>query len=123
MAVENATVFVKKLLEDEELRNRIASVNTEEGLKIAREMGLEFTEEELKEAGESYEMTPEEMEMVSGGDGGIDVGKMVGYELGGMGAGAAAGCLIGCIGGPVGAAIGTCVGGAIGIFTGGFLSK
>ena len=122
MAVENATVFVKKLLEDEELRNRIASVNTEEGLKIAREMGLDFTEEELKEAGKSYELTPEEMEMVSGGEG-IDVGKMIKYEMAGMGSGAAAGCLIGCIGGPVGAAIGACVGGIIGTFTGGFLSK
>jgi len=122
MAQDNAKKFIDMMLNDEEQRNRFANMTTEEGLKAAKEMGLDFTTEELKEAGESYEMTPEEMEMVSGGEG-IDVGKMIKYEVAGMGSGAAASCLIGCIGGPVGAAIGTCVGGIIGSLTGGFLSK
>ena len=122
MAQDNAKKFIDMMLKDEEQRTHFANMTTEEGLKAAKEMGLDFTAEELKEAGETYEMTPEEMEMVSGGEG-LDLGKTIKYEVAGMGSGAAAGCLIGCIGGPVGAAIGACVGGIIGTFTGGFLSK
>ena len=116
MALENAQKFIKDIMEDEKMRERFAKLSTEEGLAAAKEMGLDFTEEELKEAGENYELSPEQLEMASGGNiwdaikGGLKAGS----------AGAALGTLIGCIGGPVGAAIGFMVGGGVGVATGTF---
>ena len=116
MSMNHANEFIKEMLENEELRNRIAGMSTEDGLAAAKEMGLDFTTDELKEAGENYELPEEVLNNVSGGDFLSAVKGM----FAGMGAGAATGGLIGCIGGPVGCAIGTCIGGAVGIFGGAF---
>jgi len=116
MAMNHAKEFINKMLENEELRNKFAALNTEDGLAAAKEMGLDFTTEELKQAGEDYEMPAEQLDSVNGGD---FLGAVKGM-FAGMGAGAVVGGLIGCIGGPVGCAIGTCIGGGSGIFGGAF---
>ena len=115
MAQDNAKKFIDMMLKDEEQRTRFANMTTEEGLAAAKEMGLDFTPEELKEAGEKFELSEEEMAQVAGGG----VWGCIKGAFAGLASGAAGGCLIGCIGGPVGAAIGTMIGGAAGCITGG----
>jgi len=115
MAMNHAKEFINKMLENEELRNKFAAMNTEDGLAAAKDMGLDFTTDELKQAGEDYEMPAEQLDNVNGGG----VWGCIKGAFAGLASGAAGGCLIGCIGGPVGAAIGTMVGGSVGCITGG----
>ena len=115
MSMNHANEFIKEMLENEELRNRIAGMSTEDGLAAAKEMGLEFTTDELKEAGENYELPAEDLNDVNGGG----VWGCIKGAFAGLASGAGAGGLIGCIGGPVGCAIGTMIGGSIGCITGG----
>lgn len=48
MSMNHAKEFITKMLEDEELRNKFAALSTEDGLALAKEMGMEFTTDELK---------------------------------------------------------------------------
>ena len=104
------------MMDDKKACERFAGMNIEDGLAAAKEMGLDFTVEELKEAGDNWELTPEQLEMVSGG--GVLEDSLKGAAKG-AGAGALVGTLIGSIGGPPGAAIGCMVGGGVGALFGG----
>ena len=55
------------VLEDEALQDRTADRSEDEVMAIARELGLEFTSEELKEAAATRELTPGDLESVAGG--------------------------------------------------------
>ena len=67
MALDNAKKFITLILENETLRDRRANRGEEEVMAIAKETGLDFTAEELKEAASASELTPGEMEFVAGG--------------------------------------------------------
>lgn len=67
MALENAKKLLTLMWEDKALRDRMANRSEEEVMAVAKEMGLEFTAEELKEAAEIHELTPGEMETAAGG--------------------------------------------------------
>ena len=70
MALENAKQFISLIWEDEALKKRTANKGEEEVMAIAKEMGLDFTAEELKEAAAAHntpELTLDEMEPVAGG--------------------------------------------------------
>ena len=54
-------------MEDETLRERTANKSEEEVLAVAKEMGLDYTTEELKEAVNARELDLSEMEPVAGG--------------------------------------------------------
>lgn len=69
MALENAKRFLSMVQEDEALLDRMANLGRDEVQAAAKEMGLEFTAEELKEAADTFELTPEEMASVAGGYG------------------------------------------------------
>ncbi len=66
MAIESAKRFVQIIQEQKDINDRLSSLNQEECLKAAREMGLDFTREELQEAVKTV-VSMEEMEQVSGG--------------------------------------------------------
>ena len=68
MSLENAKKFIKQAMEDETLRERTANKGEEEILAIAKEMGLDYTAEELKEAAGVRELDLSDMEPVAGGD-------------------------------------------------------
>ena len=69
MSKENAKDFVQAILNDEELRQRTEKMKPEDAVPLGKEMGYDFTVEELKEAGsEVRELSPEELENVAGGD-------------------------------------------------------
>ena len=58
MSKESAKKFAQEVTEDIELRNRTAKLKPEEVLPIAKEMGYDFTEEELTAVmNESQELT------------------------------------------------------------------
>ena len=67
MAIENAKQFVEKVQADAALSERVKGMKPEEGLALAKELGLEFTEEELKDALNNRELSPEEMDEGVGG--------------------------------------------------------
>ncbi len=67
MALENAKKLLTLMWEDKALRDRLANRNEEEVMAVAKEMGLEFTAEELKEAAKTHELTLGEMETAAGG--------------------------------------------------------
>lgn len=70
MAIENAKQFVEKVQADAALAERVKGMTPQESLALAKEMGLEFTEEELKQATEDVEdreLSPEELEQGVGG--------------------------------------------------------
>ena len=70
MALENAKKFISLIWEDEDLKERTANKGEEEVMAVAKEMGLDFTAEELKEAASAHntqELTLGEMEPVAGG--------------------------------------------------------
>ncbi len=67
MAMENARKFLAMVLEDESLQNRTAHLVEEEVLAVAKEMGLNFTAEEMKNAAAFHEMSPDEMSSAAGG--------------------------------------------------------
>ena len=69
MSKESAKAFVQAILDDEELRQRTAEIKPEEVISFAKEMGYDFTVEELKEAAnEVRELSPDELGNVAGGD-------------------------------------------------------
>ena len=69
MSKEAASKFVQTILNDAELRIKTAEIKPEEIVPFAKEMGYDFTLEELKEVKEEdIELSPEELESVAGGD-------------------------------------------------------
>ena len=72
MSIEAARVFVQAVLNDEELRGKTANMKPEEVIAFAKEMGYDFTLDELKEVKEEdVELSPEELEAAAGGRYGI----------------------------------------------------
>ena len=68
MAKESANAFVQAILNDEELREKTANMKPEEAVPLAKEMGYDFTLEELKDVKkEDIELSPEELENAAGG--------------------------------------------------------
>ena len=67
MAIENAKKFVEKVQADAALAERMKGMTPEEGLALAKELGLEFTEAELKSALNNRELSPEELDEAAGG--------------------------------------------------------
>jgi len=67
MAIENAKKFVEKVQADAALAERVKGMTPQEGLALAKEMGLEFTEDELKDALNNRELDPEELDEAAGG--------------------------------------------------------
>ena len=67
MSMENAKEFLKKITEDEALKERLAGKEPEEVLAAAKELGMECTREELEEIAKSMELGPDEMGDVSAG--------------------------------------------------------
>ena len=70
MALENAKKFVEMIENDKALKERIAKMQPEESLAAAKELGLFFTLEELKEAGKaaaSRNLEADELGEVAGG--------------------------------------------------------
>ena len=65
MSMENAKEFLKKIAEDEALKERLAGKEPEEVLAAAKELGMECTREELEEVAKSMELNPDEMGGVS----------------------------------------------------------
>ncbi len=77
MAIEHAKQFVEKITTDEALAERVNGLTIQENLALAKELGLEFTEAELKDALDNRELDPEELDKAAGG--GIVVGD--GYVI------------------------------------------
>ena len=70
MSKESAIQFAQEVMEDTELRDRTAKLKPEEVLSIAKEMGYDFTEEELTAAmNEDQELTADDLETAAGGAG------------------------------------------------------
>jgi predicted ribosomally synthesized peptide with nif11-like leader len=68
MSKENAKAFVQAVLNDEELRQRTGAMKPEELIPFAKEMGFDFTLDELKEVKkDDIELSPDELEAVAGG--------------------------------------------------------
>ena len=67
MAIENAKQFVEKITTDAALAERVNGLTLQEDLALAKELGLEFTEEDLKEALNNRELDPEELDEAAGG--------------------------------------------------------
>ena len=68
MSKENAKAFVQAILNDEELREKTANMKPEEAVPLAKEMGYDFTLEELEEVkNEDTELSPDELENAAGG--------------------------------------------------------
>ncbi len=67
MALENAKKFLHLVQEDQALQDRLAGMTPEDRSKVARELGLDYTEEELAEALKTVEVSPNDLEQASGG--------------------------------------------------------
>ena len=68
MAKESAEKFAMAVMEDSDLRVRTARLDPGELLPIAKELGYDFTAEELAEVmNENQELTPDELEATAGG--------------------------------------------------------
>lgn len=67
MALENARKFIEMVREDEALQDRTANRGEEEVMAIARELGLDFTPEEMKEAARIREISADELDSAAGG--------------------------------------------------------
>ena len=67
MAIENAKQFVEKITTDAALAERVNGLTLQEDLALAKELGLEFTEAELKSALNNRELSPEELDEAAGG--------------------------------------------------------
>lgn len=65
MSLENAQVFIKKLLTDKEFFEKIQNAYENERKKLINETGLDFTKEELEES--KGILSEEELKAVSGG--------------------------------------------------------
>ena len=70
MSLESAKKSAQEAMEDKELRERTAKLNPQELLPIAKEMGYDFTEEELTAVmNEKQELTADQLEAAAGGHG------------------------------------------------------
>ena len=78
MAIENAKRFVEMVAADAALKARIETLDSEAVLAAAKEMGLDFTAEELKAAAMVQEVALDELDKVTGGVGKKMSGKMSG---------------------------------------------
>lgn len=67
MAIENAKRFVEMVAADAALKARLETLDSEAVLAAAKEMGLDFTAEELKAAAMDETVSLDELEQVSGG--------------------------------------------------------
>ncbi len=67
MALENAKKFLERVEKDQALQDRLAGMTPEERSNVARELGLDYTEEELAEALRSVEIPLDELEQAAGG--------------------------------------------------------
>lgn len=67
MALENAKKFVQMIQNDEALKARIEKMSPAEALAAAKELGLDFTEEEFKDAPMDQAMALDELDEVTGG--------------------------------------------------------
>lgn len=68
MSKDSAKKFVQAIIDDEELRKRTAAMKPEEAIPFAKEMGYDFTIEELTEVKtEDIELSPEELDSAAGG--------------------------------------------------------
>ena len=67
MAIENAKRFVEMVAANAALKARIETLDSEAVLAAAKEMGLDFTAEELKAAAMVQEVSPDELDEVAGG--------------------------------------------------------
>ena len=67
MAIENAKRFVEMVAADAALKARLEMLDSEAVLAAAKEMGLDFTAEELKAAAMVQEVSPDELDEVAGG--------------------------------------------------------
>ena len=69
MAKESAVKFVQAVMDNEELREKTANMKPEEAIPFAKEMGYDFTAEELTEVmNEDKELSPDELENAAGGN-------------------------------------------------------
>lgn len=66
MSLENANKFMNLLKKDEALQKRLADLTPKERLDAAKELGLNFTIDELKETA-SHDLPLEEMGKIAGG--------------------------------------------------------
>ena len=82
MAMENAQKFLKKIVEDKALQERLAGKGPGEVLAAAKELGLECTQEELEKAAECRELNPDEMADTAAGVNYNDIKKLVTDKLG-----------------------------------------
>ena len=72
MSLENAKKFITQVIEVETLRKRTANKSQEETMAIAKELGLDFTLEELKEAIDDEELiSPDDLDSAAGGRHGL----------------------------------------------------
>ena len=66
---ESATKFVQAVIDDAELREKTGAMKPEEVIAFAKEMGFDFTLDELKEVKEEdIELSPDELGNVAGGN-------------------------------------------------------
>lgn len=87
MSLEHAKIMVEKLKTDKDLIERVKAADNDGKKKIASDMGLVFTADEMKEALKSLsELSDEDLAAVAGGSSGMWVGVSAGVVA------AAAGC-------------------------------
>lgn len=67
MAIENAKRFVEMVAADAALKARLETLDSEAVLAAAKEMGLDFTAEELKAAAMDETVSLDELDEVAGG--------------------------------------------------------
>ncbi len=72
MSLENAKKLLERVQKDQALRAHLAGMTPEDRSSAAREMGLNYTEEEMAEALQSVEIPLDELEQASGGIQGRD---------------------------------------------------
>jgi predicted ribosomally synthesized peptide with nif11-like leader len=69
MSIENARQFLERMKTDEDFKKKVSRASSQEREKIIAEAGFDFIEEELEQV--SGELTPDDLEQVAGGGGGI----------------------------------------------------
>ena len=77
MAKENITKFINKYAADEALREKLNGKSADEVVAVGRELGYEFTKEELAAYRDQVmELNPEQLEKAAGGSS-ADVERLV----------------------------------------------
>ena len=80
MSVEDATTFLKKFKEDENLRKKVAAASSVEAKQaVVKELGLHFTKSEMQQAEKAGggELSDADLEKVAGGKIAADVAVAV----------------------------------------------